>query len=80
MIVSVVSIGNSRGIRLPKMVLESLAIKDKVEMEVTETSIVLKPLQEAPRQGWQEAFAQMHLQGEDMLEDIPAGEDFEWEW
>ena len=52
MIVSVVSIGNSRGIRLPKMVLESLAIKDKVEMEVTETSIVLKPLQEAPRQGW----------------------------
>ena len=80
MIVSVVSIGNSRGIRLPKMVLESLAIKDKVEMEVTETSIVLKPLQEAPRQGWQEAFAQMHLQGDDMLEDIPAGEDFEWEW
>ncbi|MEE0133083.1 MAG: AbrB/MazE/SpoVT family DNA-binding domain-containing protein [Treponema sp.] len=80
MIVSVVSIGNSRGIRLPKMVLESLAIKDKVEMEVTETSIVLKPLQEAPRQGWQNAFAQMHLQGDDMLEDIPAGEDFEWEW
>ncbi|MBO5731513.1 MAG: AbrB/MazE/SpoVT family DNA-binding domain-containing protein [Treponema sp.] len=80
MIVSVVSIGNSRGIRLPKMVLESLAIKDKVEMEVTETSIVLKPLQEAPRQGWQAAFTQMHLQGEDMLEDIPTGEDFEWEW
>ena len=49
-------------------------------MEVTETSIVLKPLQEAPRQGWQEAFTQMHLQGEDMLEDIPTGEDFEWEW
>lgn len=80
MIVSVVPIGNSRGIRLPKMVLESLAIKDKVEMEVTETSIVLKPLQEAPRQGWQTAFTQMHLQGDDTLEDIPAGEDFEWEW
>lgn len=80
MIVSVVSIGNSRGIRLPKMVLESLAIKDKVEMEVTETSIVLKPLQETPRQGWQEAFTQMHLQGDDTLEDIPTGEDFEWEW
>lgn len=80
MIVSVVPIGNSRGIRLPKMVLESLAIKDKVEMEVTETSIVLKPLQETPRQGWQNAFTQMHLHGDDTLEDIPAGEDFEWEW
>ena len=36
MLVSVVPIGNSRGIRLPKLVLDKLLVKDKMDMEVTE--------------------------------------------
>ncbi len=80
MIVPVVPIGNSRGIRLPKTILDSLAIKDKMEMEITDSAIVLTPIQEVPRKGWKDSFAQMHQQDDDILEDIPCGENFEWEW
>ena len=81
MLVSVIRIGNSKGIRFPKVVLERLGIKDKVDMEVTDKGILLSPVAEIPRQGWAEAFCRMHENNEDILEDVPAdGEDFEWEW
>ena len=80
MVVSVVPIGNSRGIRLPKVVLDSLSIQDEMDMEVTDAGILLTPIRKEPRHGWREAFCAMHQRGDDELEDIPAGEDFEWEW
>jgi antitoxin MazE len=80
MLVSVIRIGNSKGIRFPKVVLERLGIKDKVDMEVTDKGILLSPVSEIPREGWAEAFCKMHKNKEDILEDVPSGEDFEWEW
>ncbi|MBR4684211.1 MAG: AbrB/MazE/SpoVT family DNA-binding domain-containing protein [Spirochaetia bacterium] len=81
MLVSVIRIGNSKGIRFPKVVLERLGIKDKVDMEVTDKGILLSPVAEIPRQGWAEAFCRMHESNEDILEDVSTdGEDFEWEW
>lgn len=80
MVVSVVPIGNSRGIRFPKLVLDKFLVKDKMNMEVTETGILLTPVLDSPRSNWAEAFCKMHEQKEDFLEDIPASGDFEWEW
>lgn len=80
MIVSVVPIGNSRGIRFPKIVLDKFLVKDKMNMEVTEKGILLTPITEQPRSGWAEAFSAMHEYKEDTLEAIPDSGAFDWEW
>lgn len=49
MLVPVVPIGNSCGIRFPKVVLDRLLVKDKMEMEVTEKGILLTPVGSAAR-------------------------------
>ena len=82
MLVSVVQIGNSRGIRLPKAILDQLSISDKLELEVENSQIILTPVSRNPRDGWDAAFKKMSAEGEDRLilpEEIPA-KDFEWEW
>lgn len=80
MLISLIPIGNSRGIRLPKIILDGLSVKDKMEMEVTEKGIMLSPVKDPPRQGWAQAFCDMHRNREDILEEIPDSGDFEWEW
>ena len=80
MVVSIVPIGNSRGIRFPKIVLEKFSVKDKMNMEVTEKGILLTPVNEQPRANWAESFCKMHEIKDDVLEEIPVSEDFEWEW
>jgi len=82
MIVSIVPIGNSKGIRLPKTLLEQLQIADTVELEVENQQIIIKPIHSSPRQGWREAFGKMHDRNEDtmlMSEDTDSGA-FIWEW
>ena len=51
----IVSIGNSRGIRIPAHILKLCGIEKKVRMEVRDGQIMLKPVK-AVRQGWEEAF------------------------
>ncbi|MBR5095940.1 MAG: AbrB/MazE/SpoVT family DNA-binding domain-containing protein [Treponema sp.] len=80
MLVSVVPIGNSRGIRFPKLVLDKLLVKDKMDMEVTENGILLTPVNDVPRSNWSEAFCKMHERKDDVLEEIPVSGAFEWEW
>ena len=80
MLVPLVPIGNSRGIRFPKLVLDKFLIKDKLDMEITEKGILLTPVTESPRTGWAEAFCSMHKNKEDVLEEIPDTGVFEWEW
>ena len=64
--VSVVQIGNSKGIRLSKTLLEKYHITDKIELVLEDDYIVLKPLSE-PRKNWEAAFAEMHRNGDDKL-------------
>jgi len=63
---AVVSIGNSKGIRIPKTILDKYKIGDSVEVEMREDGIVLKPVHK-PREGWEESFRQMHENGDDRL-------------
>ncbi len=64
--VSVIQVGNSKGIRLSKTLLDKYQITDKVELVLEDDYIVLKPVAE-PRKNWEEAFAEMHRNRDDKL-------------
>ena len=64
--VSVIQIGNSKGIRLEKALLEKYDIKDAVELILEKEYIIIKPIS-SPRKGWDKAFKKMHENGDDRL-------------
>jgi antitoxin MazE len=64
--VSIIKIGNSKGFRLSKTLLEKYNIKDKVELILEKSHIIIKPLSN-PRKGWDQAFKEMHDNGDDKL-------------
>ena len=64
--VSVIQVGNSKGIRLSKTLLEKYQITDKIELVLHDDHILLKPVFE-PRKNWEVAFAEMHCNGDDKL-------------
>jgi antitoxin MazE len=82
MLAYVIQIGNSRGIRLPKRILNELKIKDEVELIVNKDKLIIKGVEKKPRQGWNEAFTKMSNDKADKLlipENID-NETFEWIW
>jgi antitoxin MazE len=54
--IELVRIGNSRGIRIPKPLIEQCGFGDTVELRVEQDRLIIAP-DRAPRQGWKEAFA-----------------------
>jgi antitoxin MazE len=76
--VSVVQIGNSRGIQLSKTLLDKYKITDKVELFLEHDCIVLKPVVE-PRKNWEAFFVEMHRNGDDKLLMEIALEDENWD-
>ena len=81
MLVSVISIGNSKGIRLPKTILEECHIEDQLELEVDHNEIILKPVKKKARAGWSAAFLDMHHQKDDhLLISESFKDDIIWEW
>lgn len=78
--ISIIKIGNSKGIRLSKTILEKYNIKDKAELILEKGYIILKPKSE-PRKGWDKAFKKMHEKGDDkaLMNDVFEDENFE-EW
>lgn len=80
--VNVVRVGNSRGIRIPKPMLEQCGIGDQVELKVRDRSIVLSPPTDL-RAGWDEAFARAAAGPSEpaLLDDRPSDWDkSEWRW
>ena len=63
--IKVVPIGNSRGVRLPKRVLEKYAIEDTVVLEEREDGILLRGRQATEKLSWEETFREMALESED---------------
>jgi antitoxin MazE len=78
--ITVINIGNSKGIRLSKTILEKYNIQDKVELILEKGYIILKPVSE-PRKNWEKEFKKMHENGDDklLIEDVFNDETFE-EW
>lgn len=63
---SIIKIGNSKGLRLSKSILEKYNIKDKIELILEKSQIVIKPVAK-PRNGWDEAFGKMNAHADDTL-------------
>jgi antitoxin MazE len=78
--VSVVKIGNSRGIRLSKTLLEKYNIRNTVDLILKKGHIIIKPSTK-PRKGWDKAFKEMHANGDDklLINDVFEDENLE-EW
>ena len=63
---SIIQIGNSKGFRLSKSLIERYNIKDKVEIILEKGYVILKPISK-PRKDWETAFKEMHENGDDLL-------------
>ncbi|MGB6063201.1 MAG: AbrB/MazE/SpoVT family DNA-binding domain-containing protein, partial [Desulfomonilaceae bacterium] len=77
-----VRIGNSRGIRLPKPLIEEVGLTDEVELKVQDGAIVIEPAATL-RSGWAAAAKRMHECDDDQLLDPPTATNFDekdWEW
>jgi antitoxin MazE len=80
----IVKIGNSRGIRIPKLLLERSNLAEEVELEAEDNRIVIRSAKQ-PRQDWESAFRSMAERGDDELldKDLLAQtrwDEDEWQW
>jgi antitoxin MazE len=77
-----VQIGNSRGIRLPKPIIEEAQLKEEVDIHVREGSVIITSMAKA-RIGWAESAKKLHDQKADALADVYTPTSFdetEWKW
>jgi antitoxin MazE len=84
MLTKIVPIGNSRGIRIPKAMLQQCGFGEEVELQAKGGALILRPVKTA-RAGWADAFGQMAATEDDHLvhEDAPTATRFdaeEWQW
>lgn len=78
----IVRIGNSRGVRIPKPLLEQAGLENEVFLRVVEDRIVIEAAHR-PRTGWNEAARILHERREAGLLDEVVLTDFdesEWVW
>jgi antitoxin MazE len=80
----IIPIGNSRGIRIPKPLLEQTGLSGEVEIKAEGSTLVIRAVKK-PRAGWAAAFAEMARRGDDALLDEAAPsltewDKDEWEW
>jgi len=80
----IVKIGNSRGIRIPRLLLEQAALGEEIELELRGEQIVIRAAR-GTRHDWERQFKAMAGEGDDQLLDgdivIPtAWDEEEWEW
>ncbi len=78
----IVQIGNSRGVRLPKVLLEEAQLTEEVELEAAPGRIIVRKAAQ-PRAGWAAAAKKMRERNEDALLDAPTSTVFdekEWKW
>jgi len=78
----IIQIGNSQGIRIPKMMLEESGISGEVELEVQPEGILIRNISK-PRSTWNAIFQSLEDSDEDSpLEPNSATvfEKKEWQW
>ena len=65
---NIVQIGNSKGVRIPKALLEQLKFEQAVEFEITPEGLLLRPVRQPktviPREGWAEMFENALAEGD----------------
>ena len=80
----IIKIGNSQGIRIPKLLLDQAELREEVELEVQGGALMIRPSR-GPRHGWDVQFAKMAETRDDQLLDAESAslsgwDTDEWEW
>jgi len=78
----IVQIGNSRGIRVPKALLEQARLPEEVELQAEPGRLIVRAAKR-PRAGWEDAAQTMQARNEDRLLDELTATKFDteqWEW
>ncbi len=84
MTIKLIKIGSSRGVRLPKKLIEKFNFGDELEMEIKKDGLLLKKSAN-PRLGWYQNI-QQELKNEDFTEDLIPGsfknefDESDWQW
>jgi antitoxin MazE len=82
---TLIRIGNSQGVRIPKAIIEQTQLNDKeLEFKIIDDGLLIQPLKK-PRQGWKKQFEKVQLvdnanEIDKEWLDAPLVEDEEWEW
>lgn len=77
-----VRIGNSRGVRLPKPIIEDARLSEDLEIRVIDGAVVITSVGR-PRSGWAEAARTARERGDDRPPDETPPthfDDEEWRW
>ena len=77
-----IKIGNSRGVRIPKPLIEEAGLGTEVQLRVVGSGLLIEDAS-APRTGWDKAAQRLRESGDDGLLDEPLPSDFddtEWVW
>ncbi len=83
---TLISIGNSKGVRIPKAIIEQAKLNDKeLEFKVLGDGLLIKPVSQ-PRQGWKEQFDKLSSSASELNDsekewlesDLVDDEDWEW--
>jgi len=82
---TLVKIGNSQGIRIPKAVIEQTQLEGKeLEFKIIDDGLLIKPVKK-PREGWKEQFdnaiksQELGVEDQEWM-DAPLVDEEDWEW
>jgi antitoxin MazE len=78
----IVKIGNSRGIRIPKVIIDQVGLEGEVEISVQRDHLIIRS-SSSPRDNWDEQFRAMAERGDDQLLDPPTPTQWDrddWQW
>jgi len=78
-----VRIGNSRGVRIPKSMIEEADLGEEIQLHLRGDEIVISKAATPPRAGWALAAKRLASRDEDVLLDQPISTHFdreEWKW
>lgn len=77
----IIQIGNSQGLRIPKMMLEETGITGEVELEIHKEGILVRNAQK-PRANWDKKFKELaESEGDqDLNLELTKFERTEWKW
>lgn len=77
----IIAIGTSKGIRIPKYLLDKYQFEELVDIDDTGSGLLIQPVRQT-RAGWDEAFKKIAGTQDDKVIDLPKSDwdDTEWEW
>ncbi len=79
---TLIQIGNSKGIRIPKPVIEQCGFEQQVDLVLHDHELIIRPITHT-REGWDTAFTKMSEHDDDILLNETPATDWEleeWVW